>query len=93
MVEKADAGACQGDAMFLAGGEDVGGADRPAGLGNVTHAVLLGVVDVVAERDRAVGDETACRKVDSVSRVRDPLSVRRCLMRSRHVCAGSVPTC
>jgi hypothetical protein len=56
---------CQGDAMFLAGGEDVGGADRPAGLGNVTHAVLLGVVDVIAERDRAVGDETACRKVDS----------------------------
>jgi DNA-binding NarL/FixJ family response regulator len=27
-----------------------------------------------------------------VSLVRDPLLVRRCLMRSRHVCAGSVQT-
>jgi hypothetical protein len=43
--------------VFAAGVRDIGGPDRPAGLGDISDTVAVRVVDVVAKRKCAVGDD------------------------------------
>lgn len=50
-------GAYEGDAQGRQGGLDLVGADRAARLGEAGDVVAVGVVDVVAERQRIVGRE------------------------------------
>ena len=46
-----------GDAVAIAGLDDVVVADGAAGLGDVGDAALLGALDVVAEGEEGVGAE------------------------------------
>lgn len=55
MVEKPKAGAGEGDAVLIAGGGNLAGADRPTGLGDAADTVTACVIDVVTERKIAVG--------------------------------------
>ena len=54
VVEQPEPGAGESDLMLAAGVLDLAGTDRSAGFGDVADAVLVGMVDVVAERQGAV---------------------------------------
>ena len=54
MVEQADAGEGHGDAVLVAGLDDVVIPDGAAGLGDELHAGLVGPLDVVAKGEESV---------------------------------------
>ncbi len=53
-MEQSHAGERHGDAVLVAGHDDVVVAHRAAGLGYVLHAALVGTLDVVAEGEEGV---------------------------------------
>jgi len=57
VVEESEPGAGEGGPVPAADVLDFGGANRSARLGDVGDTVPVGMVDVVAERQRAVRDE------------------------------------
>ena len=57
MVEQPDASECHGDAVLVAGHDDVVVADAAAGLCDELDAALVGPLDVVAEGEEGVGAE------------------------------------
>ena len=54
MVEQAHAGEGHGDAVFVAGHDDMVVTYRAACLGDVLHATLVGTLNVVAEGEEGV---------------------------------------
>ena len=50
-----------GNAVFVAGLDDIVVANAAAGLCNVFHATLVGTLDVVAEGEEGIGTETYLR--------------------------------
>ena len=54
MVEQADAREGHGDAVLVAGGNDVIVAHAASGLGDVLHAALVCPLNVVAEGEEGV---------------------------------------
>ena len=54
VMEEADVGHCHGDAVFVAGRDDVVVADRAAALRDVGDAALMGTLHVVAEREERI---------------------------------------
>ena len=83
VVEEAKLRVHEGDPVLAARLFDLTVAGRAAGLGDEAHAVLLGVVDVVAEGNEAVRDEG-----DAVELVRST----RFFCARRSVSASSLPS-
>ena len=54
MVEQADAGEGHGDAVLVAGHDDMIVADGASSLGDELHATLMGTLDIVAEGEEGV---------------------------------------
>ena len=54
VVEQAHASEGHGDAVFVAGHDDMVVANRAAGLCDILHATLVGALDIVAEGEEGI---------------------------------------
>ena len=54
MVEKAYTSECHGDAVFVAGHDDMVVANRAAGLCDELHSTLVGTLDIIAEGEEGI---------------------------------------
>ena len=54
MMEQSYASECHGDAILVAGLDDIIVANAAAGLCNIFHAALVGALDVVAEGEEGI---------------------------------------
>ena len=61
MMEQTHTREGHGNAVFVAGLDDIVVANAAAGLCNVFHATLVGTLDVVAEGEEGIGTETYLR--------------------------------
>ena len=61
MMEQTHAREGHGDAVFVAGLDDVVVANAATGLCNIFHATLVGSLDIVAEGEEGIGTETHFR--------------------------------
>ena len=54
MMEQSYAGECHGDAVLVAGHDNMVVADAAASLGNELYATLVGTLDVVTEGEERI---------------------------------------
>ena len=54
MVEQTDTGEGHGDAVFIAGHNDMIVADRATSLGDELHTTLMGTLDIIAEGEEGI---------------------------------------
>ena len=55
MMEETDTGECHGNAVLVAGGNDMVVAHTSAGLRHKLHTAFMGTLDVVAEGEERIG--------------------------------------